>query len=43
MVIMGGWVFYMVEEHVYVVEVICEYECIRWEHFGVLHGDQECI
>ena len=28
MVILGGWSPYMVEENIYVVEVIFEYECI---------------
>ena len=35
MVILGGWAPYMVEENIYVVEVIFEYECILWERFGV--------
>ena len=30
-VIMGGWVLYVVEDNMYVVEVVCEYECFRWE------------
>ena len=29
----------MVEEKIYVVEVVCEYKCIGWEWFGVLHDD----
>jgi hypothetical protein len=43
MVILGGWVSYVLEEKIYVVEAICEYECFHWEHLSVFHGDQECI
>lgn len=32
MVVLGGWVSYVVEEKIYVVEAICEYECICWEY-----------
>ena len=42
-VILGGWVSYVVEEKIYVLEAICEYECIQWECFGVFRGDQECV
>ena len=31
MVILEGWVSYVVEEKVYVVEAICEHECIYSE------------
>ena len=31
MVILGGWNFYVVEENIYVVDDICEYECICWK------------
>ena len=34
-IIMGGWVFYVVEEKIHVVEAIREYECFHWERFGV--------
>ena len=41
-VIMGWWVSYVVEEKIYyVVEAICELECIRWERFGVFRGNQK--
>ena len=30
------WGSYVVEEKIYVVEVICEYECVCWERSGVL-------
>ena len=32
---MRGWVSYVVEEKIYALEAICEYECICWEFFGV--------
>lgn len=35
MVILGGWVFYVVEEKICVVKAIYEYECIRWK-FGII-------
>lgn len=41
--VMGGWVSYVIEEKVYVVETICEYECIHWGRFGVFRGDIECV
>ena len=41
MVILGGWVSYMVEEKIDVVKTICEYECINMEHFGVFCNDRE--
>ena len=31
MVILGGWIVYVVEEKIYVVEEICKYECICWQ------------
>ena len=43
MVILEGWVSYVVEEKIYVVEAICEYECTCWEHFGAFRNDQEHI
>ena len=43
LIILGGWVSYVVEEKIYVVEAICEYECIRWERFRVFRGYQVCI
>jgi hypothetical protein len=42
-VTLGGWVPYVVEEKIYVVETTCEYGCIRCEHFGVFHNDHECV
>ena len=41
MIILATWASYVVEENIYANEVICEYECIRWEHFGVLCGNQD--
>lgn len=32
---MAGWVSCVVEEKIYDVEAICEYECSCWEPFGV--------
>ena len=43
MVLLGGWVSYVVEEKIYDVEVICDYECIHWEHFVEFYIDQECV
>ena len=40
---MGGWVSYVVEEKIYVVEVVCKYECIRWDHFGVFCDNLVCV
>jgi hypothetical protein len=42
-VITVGWVSYVVEEKIYVVEAFYKYKCICWEHFGVIHGDRDCI
>jgi hypothetical protein len=33
----------VVEEYIYVVEAIYEYECICWEYFGVFYHDQKCV
>ena len=35
-VILGGWVSYVVEEKICVVESICEYNCICWVCFAVI-------
>ena len=42
-VILEIWVLYVVEDKIYVVEAICEYECIHWERLGVLYDDQKCV
>jgi hypothetical protein len=38
---MGGG--HVVEENIYPIEAICEYECICWECFGVFCVDHECV
>ena len=38
MVILGGWVSFVVPKKTYVIEVVC----IHWEHL-VFHGDHECV
>ena len=43
MVTLGGWVSYVVEEKIYVVEAICEYACINWECYGVFCNNQTCV
>ena len=43
MVILGGWVSYVIEEKIYGVEDICEYGCVCWERFGVFYGYHECV
>ena len=43
MVTLGGWVSYVVEEKIYVVEAICEYECFHREHLSVFRGNKECV
>ena len=42
-VILEEWILYVVEDKIYVVEAICEYECIHWERLGVLCDDQKCV
>ena len=34
MVILGGWISYVVEKKIYAIGVI--YECNHWDHFGIL-------
>ena len=34
--ILEEWVSYVVQEKMYVVEAICEYECIRWDRLDCL-------
>ena len=43
MATLEGWVSNVVQKKIIVVEVVCKYECICWEHFGVFHGDHDCI
>ena len=40
---MGRWLSYVAEEKIHIVKTIYEYECFRWERFGVFHGNQECV
>ena len=42
-VILGEWVSYVLEEKIYVIEAIYDYECIHWECFGVFHRDQTSV
>jgi hypothetical protein len=42
-VLLGGWVSYVVEEKIYVVKENYEYESIQWEHFGVFRINHDFV
>ena len=41
-VVLEGWVSYVVEEKIYVIEVVYEYECIRCDVRVWEGGNQSC-